>query len=397
MTTPMISAMPLATAPTPEATGAATAPAAGFGAMLAAALAPATLPGTVPGAVPTVGRPAEETDEATASEPETGDATAEQDSALLDAFLLTNAVTGTVATPAPVVPAQAPALALAGLDQAAAQQVVEAVDGAEALLAPAPDADAPASPVAAGPAAETADATVPVVARGAAPAPAPAGVPQDAATPAPVVTADPDAPVAAAGPAAQPAAEPEPAAAPAPAAPVARVEAPAGLPALAPVSAPVATTAVTPSVPVAPAAIVDQIAPHVTSLAESGPGVHRLSLTLDPAELGQVRVVLVQRHDEMHVVLSASEGARAALQQGSPELRRLLDAVGLPEARVTITDSGTGGATDQRGGQASGNSLREQAPRGFAPAPSGPVLADAVPTRTPVMASAASAGLDLTI
>ncbi len=157
-----------------------------------------------------------------------------------------------------------------------------------------------------------------------------------------------------------------------------------------------ATTAVAPTAPVTPAAIVDQIAPHVTSLAESGPGVHRLSLTLDPAELGQVRVVLVQRHDEMHVVLSASEGARAALQQGSPELRRLLEAVGLPEARVTITDSGSGGATDQRGGQTSGDSLREQAPRSFAPAPGAAVRSDAVPTRTPVMA-AASAGLDLSI
>jgi hypothetical protein len=98
----------------------------------------------------------------------------------------------------------------------------------------------------------------------------------------------------------------------------------------------------------------------------------------------------------MHVVLSASEGARAALQQGSPELRRLLDAVGLPEARVTITDSGAGGATDQRGGQTSGDSLRDQAPRTFAPMPSGAVRSEAAPTRTPVTA-AVSAGLDLTI
>lgn len=392
MTTPMISAMPLATAPTPEATGAATAPAAGFGAMLAAALAPATLPGAVPGTVPTVGRPAEETDEAT-TEPETGDAAADQDSTLLDAFLLTNAVTGTVGTPTPVVPAQAPALALAGLDQAAAQQVVEAVDGAEGLLAPVGDPDAPVLPGAIAPATDATDATVPVVARGT--AAAPAGVPQDAATPT-VVTAEPDALVPVVAPAGQPAAEAEPTAAPAPVAPVVRVEAPAGLAALAPVTAPVATTAVAPTAPVTPAAIVDQIAPHVTSLAESGPGVHRLSLTLDPAELGQVRVVLVQRHDEMHVVLSASEGARAALQQGSPELRRLLEAVGLPEARVTITDSGSGGATDQRGGQTSGDSLREQAPRSFAPAPGAAMRGDSVPTRTPVMA-AASAGLDLSI
>ncbi|TCJ00522.1 flagellar hook-length control protein FliK [Aeromicrobium sp. IC_218] len=391
MTTPMISALPLATAPTPEATGGATAPTAGFGAMLAAALAPATLPGAVPGTVPAFGRPAEETDEAGASEPETGDATADPDSTLLDAFLLTNAVTGTVATPTAVVPAQAPALALAGLDQAAAQQVVDAVDGAEGLLAPAPGDDAPALPGATLPApAEGTDVTAPVVARGTVPA-----APQDAAAgPSAVIVAEPDALVPVAAPVAQPATEPaDPAA---PLAPVARVEAPAGLTALAPVSAPVAPTAVTPTVSVTPAAVVDQIAPHVTSLAEAGPGVHRLSLTLDPAELGQVRVVLVQRHDEMHVVLSASEGARAALQQGSPELRRLLDAVGLPEARVTITDSGAGGASDQRGGQASGESLRDQAPRTFVPAVSGPVRGDAVPTRTPVTA-AVSAGLDLTI
>lgn len=393
MTTPMISALPLATAPTPEATGGATAPTAGFGAMLAAALAPATLPGAVPGTVPTLGRPAEETDEAATSEPETGDAPAEQDSTLLDAFLLTNAVTGTVATPTPVVPAQAPALALAGLDQAAAQQVVDAVDGAEGLLAPVPGDDAPALPGATLPApAEGTDVRAPVVARGT--LPVPAAVPQDAAAGPSAVVAEPDALVAVAAPVAQPATDQaDPAA---PLAPVARLEAPAGLTALAPVTAPAATTAVTPTATVTPAAVVDQIAPHVTSLAESGPGVHRLSLTLDPAELGQVRVVLVQRHDEMHVVLSASEGARAALQQGSPELRRLLDAVGLPEARVTITDSGAGGATDQRGGQASGDSLRDQAPRTFAPAVSGPVRSDAAPTRTPVMA-AASAGLDLTI
>ncbi len=405
MTTPMISALPTAAVPTPEAGGATAPPAAGFGAMLAAALVPGAATAPTLAAVP--GLPADaveetpaEGDEAVVTDDEAGEE--QEDATLLDAFLLTTAVAGTTGAPVAVVPAQAPAVALVGLTEAAAQQVAGAVESA-------PD-------VVGGPVAVPADGEQPVASAPLASVPtdtAGATAPQTDATVAPAATAPAEGrPTESTAPVLDPAAEPVPdeavasaeRAAPRAAEPVAapaltRVEAaPSATPVAA--AAPVAPAAgVAPSAPVTPAAVVQQIAPHVTSLAESGPGVHRLSLTLDPAELGEVRVVLVQRHEEMHVVLSGSDTARAALQQGSPELRRLLDAVGLPDARVTIADPGTGSgpSPEQRGGQ-TGDGAREDAPqRGFTGTGASPAPASAPTTvRTPVAATGRS-GVDLTI
>jgi len=99
---------------------------------------------------------------------------------------------------------------------------------------------------------------------------------------------------------------------------------------------PAVTPAVATTVSAAPA-ITDQVFHQVTSLASGGGnGTHRITMKLQPEALGDVRVVLTVRDGAVHVRLAAGQEARAALLQGSPELKQLLERVGATDTRIEI-------------------------------------------------------------
>ena len=105
----------------------------------------------------------------------------------------------------------------------------------------------------------------------------------------------------------------------------------------------------------APAApVTGQVFPYVTSLFSRGDGTHRITLTLKPEALGEVRVVMTVRDGAVHVRLAGGHEAHQALLEGSPELSRLLEQAGATETRIVVRDlSGAvapttgGGSTDQ--------------------------------------------------
>lgn len=102
-------------------------------------------------------------------------------------------------------------------------------------------------------------------------------------------------------------------------------------------------------------AVLQQVFPEVTRAATTqGNGTHRLTLTLQPEALGEVRVVLVVRDGEVHVSLAA-EGtgqgsAHQALLQGAPELRRMLELAGTTDPRIVVRDA-AGEPSADAGGQ----------------------------------------------
>ncbi len=82
-----------------------------------------------------------------------------------------------------------------------------------------------------------------------------------------------------------------------------------------------------------------QVFPEVAKLVSRGDGVHRVTMTLTPESLGEVRVVMTMRDGVVRVHLTASDGdAKAALAHGSPELARLLHLVGASDARIVVRD-----------------------------------------------------------
>ena len=124
-----------------------------------------------------------------------------------------------------------------------------------------------------------------------------------------------------------------------------------------PTSSPASTPAPTAAVPIGPAsapaaaapapsstttnAVAHQVFPEVVRLTTSSDGPQRVTIRLNPESLGEVRVVLTQRQGSLEVSLSAGTEARRALAEGTPELQRLLDAVGRSDARIVVRD-GTG-------------------------------------------------------
>ncbi len=82
-----------------------------------------------------------------------------------------------------------------------------------------------------------------------------------------------------------------------------------------------------------------QVFSEVTNLVSRGDGVHRVTMTLAPESLGEVRVVMTMRAGVVRVHLTASDGdAKAALAHGSPELARLLETVGASDTRIVVRD-----------------------------------------------------------
>lgn len=99
----------------------------------------------------------------------------------------------------------------------------------------------------------------------------------------------------------------------------------------APVTAPVANTGPLDRVSA-------QVFPEVTGLVSRGNGTHRITMTLNPEQLGEVRIVMTVRDGAVHVRMAAGHEASAALLNGSAELSRLLEATGATEARVVVRD-----------------------------------------------------------
>ncbi len=148
--------------------------------------------------------------------------------------------------------------------------------------------------------------------------------------------------------------------------------------ALTPVSA--ASAASSPSVngaaapATAPASPAQQVMPEVSRLVQRGDGTHRLTLTLTPEALGDVRVTLTVRQGEVSVSFAAGDEARRALIESTPELRRLLELGGATTSRVTVSDL-TGGrpgdGTGQRPDDGSGSWLDQSREGGQTGADSG--------------------------
>lgn len=152
------------------------------------------------------------------------------------------------------------------------------------------------------------------------------------------------------------------AAAPADPATPATPAAPAASVSAAPGATPTATQAPAPTSTGQTAHVTRQVIPDVTSLFSRGEGTHRITLTLKPEALGEVRVVMTVRDGAVHVRLAAGHEAQRALIDGSPELHRVLELAGAHETRVVVRDLGsatpaaqTGSGTDLTQGFAAGH------------------------------------------
>ncbi|ABL80278.1 MULTISPECIES: flagellar hook-length control protein FliK [unclassified Nocardioides] len=201
---------------------------------------------------------------------------------------------------------------------------------------------------------------------------------------------------------------------------------------LAAASAPVAATSAPAGAPASTAssAVAHQVFPEVVRLTTSSDGPQRVTIRLNPESLGEVRVVLTQRQGGLEVSLSAGTEARRALADGTPELQRLLDAVGRSDARIVVRDgtglpvassapsAGTSGqagtqqpgagsqwstdlsggawtGADRNGGEATGGHGRSTRP-GSSNATDG--IPDATtPSRRPATVTGARSGLDVTM
>lgn len=206
------------------------------------------------------------------------------------------------------------------------------------------------------------------------------------------------------------------------------------------VGAPTVTAAVTATAPATPqptsapaatpgpagAPVLQQVAPALARVASRGDGVHRMSLTLHPADLGEVRLTVTVRGGHVDVQIAAGREARDLMREGSGELRHLLESVGRTAGAITFRDLTTGTlqqvqpsaasswqqggtTTDGRngspqpgsgGGQDPGSSPDGRA-SGGAGRETGLVegtrrTGDAAPTRTPPTGTGPT-GLDLTI
>ena len=103
------------------------------------------------------------------------------------------------------------------------------------------------------------------------------------------------------------------------------------------VAGPVAPSTAAPAVASGPVA--RQVFPEVVRLTTSVDGPQRVTIRLNPESLGEVRVVLTQRNGGLEVSLSGGPEARRSLVEGTPELQRLLDAVGRGDSRIVVRDA----------------------------------------------------------
>jgi hypothetical protein len=105
----------------------------------------------------------------------------------------------------------------------------------------------------------------------------------------------------------------------------------------------------------------NDVNPAVARMASRGDGTHAMTLRLHPADLGEVRLTVVVRGDTVDVRIAAGAQAREALQQGSAQLRSLLELSGHTTGQVVLRDlAGTGPAVTLVAAQAQQGSHSSQ-------------------------------------
>jgi len=92
------------------------------------------------------------------------------------------------------------------------------------------------------------------------------------------------------------------------------------------------------SAPRALTPVTTQVVPELNRLVSQGDGTHRVTLRLQPAALGDVRVVLTVRAGTVRVSLAANADARAALLADAPALHRMLTGTGAESTRIVVRD-----------------------------------------------------------
>jgi hypothetical protein len=129
-------------------------------------------------------------------------------------------------------------------------------------------------------------------------------------------------------------------------------------------------------------------APVTAAPPPEAPRVHELRVTLTPAELGEVTLVVRHEADDrvQATIVAASAPAQQALQQIEPQVRAALAQQGLQMSGLDVSTGGQG-TSGQSGWQ----------PPQFQPSPAAlPQPRYAAPARTPVPTREASrAGVDL--
>lgn len=148
---------------------------------------------------------------------------------------------------------------------------------------------------------------------------------------------------------------------------------PAGPTGQAPTVVPAATgpAVAAPATPGQVAPVAHQVFPEVVRIAVSGETPRRVVVRLEPEHLGEVRVVLRTGPAGLEVSLAAGDDARAALREGAPELRRMLEAAGSADAHIVLRHlsdaptAPTGTAPTAAAPAASPTPVRTDAPAGL--------------------------------
>lgn len=130
----------------------------------------------------------------------------------------------------------------------------------------------------------------------------------------------------------------------------------APVPAMAPTAAGSTTSAASPSPQTAHVAPASQVAPALLSLATSASGTHRLTLRLEPAELGTVQVRIDRPADApAHVDVSVSRPETLTMMlRDQAQLQHTLDQAGVPAEGRTLSFHLSGQDADSLSRQAGG-------------------------------------------
>jgi hypothetical protein len=84
--------------------------------------------------------------------------------------------------------------------------------------------------------------------------------------------------------------------------------------------------------------VLDQVKPTFTKLVSGPEGMHRMTLRLHPADLGEIHLTVRVQGDTVEVTVAASPEARAVLAENQGELRGLLESVGRTAGQITFRD-----------------------------------------------------------
>jgi hypothetical protein len=113
-----------------------------------------------------------------------------------------------------------------------------------------------------------------------------------------------------------------------------------------PVAAPAPAAA--PAAPATPAPPAQQLAMHIAPLRLDADGVHRLTVHLHPADLGQVSVIAEIRNGAIQVHLAGgTDAGREALRAALPDLRRDLQDAGFSSCELDLRQDAPGGGQPQ--------------------------------------------------